>query len=148
MRYSLAQYILTITLPANLASEFGAQAISVGGENSYLESMSVSYRSTLWETSADNTGSWVHNQNLDRSGTVTLSLNQVSIAVAKFKKLCNLYFNASNIYEGLTLELSDTDGNTIATCNDCLVTKIPDQALSNAAQNQSWTLTCGKITIY
>lgn len=147
MRYSLAKYILTITIPANLVGEFGTQSISVGGENSYLESINITFASTLWETAADSTGSWVHNQNLDRSGTVVVNLNQLSVNVAKFKRLCNLFFNSNAEYDGLTLELADTSGNIIATCNDCLVQKIPDQSFQSTAQYQSWTFTCGKITI-
>lgn len=147
MKYSLAKHILTITIPDNLVGDFGAQSISIGGEGSYLDSITLTYNSQLWTTTGDATGSWVHDQNLDRTGTAEISIKQVSPSVGRFKTLCNLYFNSYIDYDGLTLELSDIAGNIIATCNDCYIQKIPNQAYQATSQNQTWTITCGKITI-
>ena len=144
MRYSLSRYILTIAIPAKLG--FGSKTLSVGGEASYLDSITISFNNALWSTTGDATGSWVHTKNLDRTGTVTVSLSQLANNVSQFKTLCSTYFNAESDYDGLTLTLKDIDGNEIASCEDCYITKIPDQGFQSTAQQQSWTFTCGKIT--
>lgn len=147
-RYSLANYILTVTIPTELAGTFGANTLTVGGEGSYLDSMQVSLSQNLWSTEGDSTGSWVHNKNLDRTGTCQITLSMLSDKVARFITLCNLYYAADSDYSGLTLELSSSDGTTIATCNDCYITKIPDQQFQSTAQRQTWEFTCGRITIH
>lgn len=146
-RYSLAKYILTVSIPDNLVAEFGDRSVSIGGEGSYTDSITITRSVETWTTEGDSTGSYVHNQNLNKTGTAEVSLNQLSPQIAKFKTLCNLYSNADAEYDGLTLELSDTAGNVIATCNDCLINKIPDQQFQATAQNQSWVFTCGQIII-
>lgn len=146
-KYSLADYILTITLPADLASQFGTDTISVGGEGSYLGSIVLGFNSNIWETEGDATGSWVHNRNLDRTGTVDVTLNMLSDNVAKFIRVCNLYYNSETITDGLTMTVSTLSGTNIANCLDCFITKIPNQEFEEKAKTQSWSFTCGKITI-
>lgn len=142
MKYSLANYILSIDCNDDrLKSIFGT--ISIGGEGNYLDSITLSQPTSLYSTTGYATGAWVHNKNLDRHGSATLSLNQISNAVAKFIQLAKLFY--TDDYEGFTLSLSDIAGNKIATCVDCYIEKIPDQAYTASAQNQSWTFTCGQI---
>lgn len=148
MRYSLSNYRLSITIPTSLASQFGLEEFSVGGEGSYTDSITISYDSSLFTTRGDATGSWVHEKNLSRVGTVVVSLNQVSKQVVRFKRLCNLFYSAIDSIdeEGLTMVLTDEKNQIVATCNDCYIAKIADQSFSSSTANQSWTFTCGKIT--
>lgn len=148
MRYSLTKYYLSIAIPSSLASEFGTDSITIGGTGSYLSQISISLNKNLWETQGDSTGSWIHNQNLDRTGTASVQLNQLSKNIAKFKTLCNIYYDATKDYDGLTLTITDADSNKIATCDDCYISKIPNQEFGDTATTQTWEFTCGRITIF
>lgn len=150
-RYSLARYILTIQLPNDLdaafISAFG-QSLSIGGEGSMVGSIKLSLSKDLWSTEGDATGGYTHNQSLDRTGTCTIDIKQVADSIAKFIRLCNCFYKSSiTASTGLYLELKDNEGNIVATCNDCYITKIADQEFTDTAGDQTWTFTCGKITI-
>lgn len=141
-RYSLANYILSIeSNDATIRSLFGT--ISIGGEGSYMGSVKVEVPQDLWSTEGYATGAWVHNKNLDRSGTVAVELSQLSDAVQKFIRLCNLYYSGG--YGSLSMVLTNTAGTKIATCTDCLPKNIPGQEFGDTAAKQTWTFTCGKI---
>ena len=143
MKYCLANYILSIQPnDPTLVSMFGN--MSVGGEGDALSQMTISIEPTLWDTEGFATGAWVHNKNLSRTGTVTISISQLSDRVAKFKQLCNVYYN--NDYNGVTMTLSDSEGNKVCAAIDCYVQKIPEQQFQDKAQTQDWTFTCGEIT--
>jgi len=151
--YSLSRYKLSITYPDSLAAElsqnFGANgSITIGGEGSYLESFSFSQTNNTWSVDGDNTGSYVFNKNLDRTGTAQLTLNQMSNQVIMFKNLAKYYYT-NNLEEGLTLTLTkfDNDNEVIVTCTDCFITKIPDQQFQNEAQTQTWEFVVGIIDL-
>ena len=142
MKYSLANYILSIEpLDDTLKSIFGTT--SIGGEGNALDSIVLSQPTDMFSTSGYATGAWVHNKNLDRHGTATISLNQLSDRVGRFIQMAKLFISGD--YDGFTLSLSDINGNKIATCVDCYITKIPDQSYANESANQSWVFTCGQI---
>ena len=142
MKYSLANYILSIdSNDSEIKNIFGT--ISIGGEGSYLGSISLSLQNPMWETTGFATGAWVHNKSLDRHGSATLTISQLSDAVARFIQLCKLYYSGD--YNGFTLSLSDIAGNRIATCVDCYIEKIADQSFEAQSGNQSWVFTCGQI---
>lgn len=144
MKYSLANHVLSIEpVDASIRDMFGT--ISVGGEGSYLDSITISITPSLWDTTGYATGGWVHNKNLSRVGTATISLNQMSDQVSVLKRLCNMFYSAD--YEGFTLTVTNNEGTKLATCTDCYIQKIPDQQFQASAQTQSWVFTCGKITI-
>lgn len=143
--YSLADHILTVALPQRLVSQFGTEFISVGGEGSYLDSITIRIDNRLFDTVGDYTGSWHHNKNLNAQGSVSVSINQLSPQVARFKRLCNLFKNGD--YEGLTLTVKTLQGTLISTALDCYISKIPDQDFRGTAQNQTWDFTSGKVTI-
>lgn len=148
MRYSLANYILTIANDdANVNALFGN--VQIGGEGDAVASITIQHQTDLWSTEGYATGAWVHNKNLDRHGTAEINISQLTDAVAKFKQFVNLFYSASdsNDVQGSTLTLSDTEGNVIAICEDCYPTRIPAQAFGNTAADQTWTFTCGRITI-
>lgn len=149
MRYSLANYILTIANDnSDVNSLFGN--VQIGGEGDAVSSITVNHETNLWSTEGYATGAWVHNKNLDRHGTVEISMSQLTDAVAKFKQFVNLFYSTSdsNDVQGSTLTLSDTEGNVIAVCEDCYPTRIPSQQFGNTAGVQNWSFTAGRITIY
>lgn len=146
MRYSLAEYLVTITIPTDLASAFGTNSISIGGEKSYLDNISAAYSTSQWSIAGDDTGGYVHNKSLNRTGTVTLSLSQVSPQISKFKTLCNLFYNSTEDYDGLTITVSDLQGNVVCTCEDCMISGIPQQSFGSTAQPQNWTMNVGTLT--
>lgn len=142
MKYDLSQYIVSIS-PADptLRSLFGT--ISIGGEGSYTESITLSNNGNLFTTAPFATGAWVHNKSLDKTGTCTMSLSQLSRQVAKLLKFCMIYYSGN--YDGSTITVSDISGNRVATCSDCYPQKFPDQVFGESSANQSWVFTCGKI---
>lgn len=148
MKYSLSKYILTISIPASVAAQFGVSTISVGGVGSYTESITIEQTADQWTVQGDATGGYVFNKSNDRTGSVQVSLNQLSERVAQFKALCNIYYSSEEIDEGLTLELRSLDGVMVATCDDCMVRKIPAQAFAESAAYQTWELLAGKITFH
>lgn len=146
-KYSLSKYILSIKPSTNLASaiaDFGT--ITIGGEGSYLDTVSINPQGTMWRTTGFATGGWVHDKNLDRTGTVSITLNQMSDAIQKFIRLCETFYESD--YDGFTITLTtnDVDKRVIATCIDCYIQGIPNQSFQSSAQSQTWTFTCGKIT--
>lgn len=143
-RYCLANYILTIDIPEDIG--FGSTSVSIGGEGSYLDSITISRPTEMFKTEGDSTGSWVHTKSLDKTGTVTVSIKQVSDKIAVFKALMNVYGNLNTEADGLTLTLRDTLNNDICICEDCLIDKIPDQSFEAEPKSQSWSFTCGRIT--
>lgn len=153
--YSFSDYILTVRIPQ--IGNLPAETISIGGpgegEGTCVGTITIQRNTPLWTTDADPSGSWVHSKNLDRHGTVTVNIRQVSNYVVKLIMIFNAYYSSVGSKrtnnQGLTLTLtqatSDTTTNTIAQCEDCLITNIPNQSFSASAENQTWTFTCGAI---
>lgn len=144
MRYSLADYILTINIDdATLARDSGLSKIVIGGEGTYLGSISIGGLQNQWRTQGSPTGDYTHSKSLDRTGTVSVNLNQLSSKIDQFKTIVNWHYKGD--YEGFTITLEGLDGSKIATCYDCMVQGIPNQDFGENAGEQTWTLTCGKI---
>lgn len=142
-RYSLANYILSISpKDQGIKSMFGV--ISLGGKDSYLGNITISIDPTLWSTKGYATGAWVHDKNLSRVGSCSVSIHQLADEVIKFIRLCQYYYSGD--YNGCTLTVSDTKGNKVATCEDCYISKIPDQTFGESSGNQTWSFTCGKVS--
>lgn len=161
-KYSLADYQIIITLPNNetLLNKVGLSAnvpIVVGGagenglDGSFVGSIKISRTNAVWKTEGDNTGSWIHNKNLDRTGKVSVDIYQVSDQILQFAMICNAYQNVQDAIGGLTIEVKnayDSSLPSIATCFDCLIEKVPDQDFGDTAKTQSWGFTCGRVMIY
>lgn len=142
-RYSLANYIMSISpTDATLRSMFGT--ISIGGEGSFLGNITVSQNNNLWTTKGFATGGWVHDKNLDRTGTATVQLSQLAPAISKLIKLFNIFYAGD--YAGSTITVSDLNGNKVVTCSDSYIQKAADQSFGEASENQNWSFTCGKVT--
>lgn len=162
-RYSLADYILTLTIPNNSKIDdsirgqqfsIGGPGIENGGKGSFLGQIQLTRNTNAWSTEGDATGSWVHNKNNDKTGTCVVDIRQVSDMVIKLSQICAIFEKIQDDVEGLQLQLTSAYNNSIsgtniiATCVDCYIQKQADLAFSDSAQVQSWTFTCGQIFYY
>lgn len=147
MRYSLSDYKLSISLPSSFAAAIGLEKFSVGGEGSYLGSITVSLANDTFTTEADSTGGWYHNKSLARNGTVSIDVNQLADSITRLKRIFNMYYNVEDDYDGMTMVLTDRQNNVVATMEDCFITKPADQVYGATAASQTWTVTCGRITL-
>lgn len=151
--YALSDYILTITLPK--VGDLEAETFTVGGpgdngEGSCVGTIVVSRNQNLFETEGDPTGSWVHNKNLNKTGTISIDIRQVSNYIIHFIQICNAYETVQTNTPGMSVTLTpafNNDSNTpLLTAISCFFQKVPDQAFAATAGNQSWVITCGKIS--
>ena len=162
-RYSLTDYILTITVPDNSnineairGKQFsiGGAGIETGGKGSFLGEISLSRNKDAWETEGDYTGSWVHNKNNDKTGTCQVQIRQVSDMVITLAQICAIFESIQEHVPGLTLTLQSAFDNSIAgtniiaTCNDCYIQKLADIKFGETADLQTWIFTCGQIFYY
>lgn len=153
-RYSLADYTVTIDFPGY--GDLKGEKISIGGpgENGYgscVGEIKVTRNKELWTTEGDPTGSWVHNKDLNRTGTVEINLRQVSDQIYKLMQICQAYEGATRNVKGLEITVNPVGdfGFPIIdfiTCEDCMITKIPDQDYRETAQEQTWIFTCGRVS--
>ena len=99
-KYSLADYQLTIGIPQSVAQRLGLRdeegnlltSFVIGGpgennEGSFIGQIVATRSNNLWETEGDATGSWVHNKNLNRTGTIELQIRQISDKVIELSQL-------------------------------------------------------------
>lgn len=148
MRYSLASYKITITAKdPSINQFFGAngQGLTIGGQGTTVGSIDLSYANPQWSMRSYKTGGYVHEKSFSRSGTVSVTLNQLAPEISIMKTVCNQFFGTDDL-DGLTITLTDTFGNAIANCIDCFIEGIPDQRHGESAQDQTWSFLCGNIT--
>lgn len=158
-RYSLSDYIVAVQIPDSLRDVFAgntstafdenANMITLGGDGSHTGSITISRETDQWSTDGDPTGSWVHNQNKDKHGSVSVEINQVDDRVRLLMRLYETYYSADSNTDGLTLTvykaINSTNSKTIAVCTDCYLQNSPDLAYGESAANQEWQFTCGRI---
>ena len=143
--YSLANYKMTITSSdVNLISVFGA-SMTIGGNGSQVGNFSVSLNDSIHKKQTYATGGYVFSKSYDRSGTISVSLNQLSDEVGKFKNLVKLYYGGD--YGTLTIVLTNNENEKVVECIDCLPKEIPTQSFGSDASSQNWSFEVGKITI-
>lgn len=163
-RYSLADYQLIIGIPlsvaqklnlkdeqGNLLTSFAIGGPGENGEGSFVGQINASRTENLWGTEGDATGSWVHNKNLNRTGTIELQITQISDVVIELAQLCDIYESIQENVEGLTLTInsSATDESTpMVTGTDCYIQKQAELTLQPTAQPLTWVFTCGRVMYY
>lgn len=158
-QYSLSDYILSVQIPEELRDVFSTSAItsssdedniiSIGGEQSYLGSITIHLdTNNTFSVEGDNTGSYVVNKNLNKSGSISITINQVSDKVKTLIRLFETYYSADTITEGMTITVSHAIGGgnqeMVAMAKDCYL-NLPDQVFGNEATTQSWSFVCGRI---
>lgn len=148
MKYSLADYIVSIEPnDSSIRNALGNITIGRDGLANGVEQASISYKDSLFDTQSYATGAWVHNKNLSRVGTITISLCQVDTITDRLTKLCKMYYSISD-YSGVTINVSKRDGTKVASCVDCYPVKISDRQFQENAQNNEWQFTCGQIEMF
>lgn len=163
-RYALADYQITVTVPSGVSYQTtlagagitSGTTITIGGPGegegkygSYVGSINVKRTKDLWTTEGDATGSWVHNKDLNRTGTIEVEITQVSEQVVQLVYLCSAYESVADAVEGLHLEVKNiASGRNIVDAIDCYINKIPDHPFQDTAQKLTFTFTCGRIVYY
>lgn len=139
--YSLASYTLAFSElePGTTLTNY-----SVGGSGSMMDSITISRPTEVYTTEGDPTGGYVHNKSLNKTGTVSLTLNQLSKQISTLTTLLGIYTNA-DVEKGFNMTLRDSQGNDVARCIDCLPQGYPEQVYGNTATTQTWVITCGEI---
>lgn len=157
-RYSLTDYILSVKVPESLRDVFlgdndtndsTSNVISIGGDGSYIGSITIQRQTAQWNTQADATGSWVHSQSKDKHGTIQVRLNQVSDKVRLLIRLYETYYSSDITTEGLTITVNKAVGGgnqkEVCNCVDCYIVNIPEQQYGSSTGEQNWQFTCGQI---
>lgn len=162
-KYALADYEVSVALPDSLTnttllSSSGLSSdkpLVIGGpgetgiEGSYVGQIVVKRNKPLWSTEGDATGSWVHSKNLDRTGTISIDITQVSEQIITLVYICSAYESVQENVGGLTIEIKNTaTQETVATCTDCYITQIPDHNFKETADKFTFEFTCGRIMFY
>lgn len=157
--YSLTNYQLIVEIPDTmkkfLTYDESSKGLVFGGSGSYLESFEIDLTSDTWEVKGDYTGSWIHTMNGNRTGTCSVSLNQVSRNTKLLNTLVNLYYLKSDIngsFNNLlafpTITLYNLQTNeAIVECTDCFLKRAPSRKYGTEAQNETWEFVCGQIII-
>lgn len=141
-RYSLADYTMTVDIPGYGALTFGGP-----GENqlgSFIGQIAVSRNSEMWTTEGDVTGSWVHNKSLNKTGTISMQIRQISDDIIRLFDIARTYEGSDSSEIGATITIS-RGTQTVLTGKDCYLTKMADQTFGDAAEMQTWVWTCGQI---
>lgn len=159
-RYALADVEVSIAFPSNfsLLRNSGLPddtPLIIGGpgenkiEGSYVGQITVKRNKPLWSTEGDATGSWVHSKNLDRTGTISIDITQVSEQIVTLVYICSAYESVQEDVDGLTIEVKNTaTQKVIASCVDCYITQIPDHSFKETADKYTFEFTCGRILFY
>ena len=150
LTYSLSDYIVSVVVPEQLYNVYGSDnKISIGGDKSYNGGIQLALNEKTWTTHGDATGSFYHEKNKNKTGTLTVNIAQVADNVLRLIRLFNAYYGSDSTIDGLTITISRALGNNqqiVATCNSCML-NLPSLAWNATADNQSWEFTCGEITL-
>ena len=160
-RYSLADYQLTIGFPTNVASALNLRDaygnlitnFTIGGpgengEGSFVGQISVNRSVNAFETDGDATGSWVHNKNNNKTGSISVSITQISDDIIRLIQLTQVYESIQENVQGLTLTINSSaidETTPLVTGNDCFIQKLPNYNFQASAQSMEWSFTCGQI---
>ena len=149
MRYSLADYKLSVSIPQSLRtganSMFSESTIVIGGQGTSVGSIDVETDNPVWTKSSDASGAVVFEKSYDRSGTVSVSLRQTSDKVLILKKLFSAMYKAETNVEGLTMTLTDDKNDEVCTCTDCVIPDIPAQSFGEKSASQTWKFLVSNI---
>ena len=160
-QYSLADHQLTIGIPERIARQLGLRDsfgnlltnFTIGGpgengEGSFVGQIAAERSEELFKTTGDATGSWVHDKNLNRTGTITLEITQISDDVVTLVQLCQIYESLQTNMPGLELTISSVatgTSTTMVTGRDCYIQKLANLTLASEAQRLTWVFTCGQV---
>ena len=151
-RYSLADHLVKVTLPAGVlvgGTNIGGMVLEFGGPGnnaqtgSFMGEITVGRTNDTSTTERDPTGSWVHNKSLNKTGTVTMQLRQVADDIIRLQMLAQVFENGD--FPGCKIEVfAGTD--TVARAEDCYIARVPSQVYGDTAAMQTWSWTAGRIS--
>ena len=144
MKYSLAKYSMSISSIDGILQQIFGESLTIGGQGSMTGSISIRQNTSPSKLDGYTTGGYVYSASFDRTGSISVSINQMSDAVSKFKQLLKAYYQAD--FEPFTITVSDNEGNQVAECIDCNLRDIPEQSFGSDAADQTWSFDCGRIT--
>ncbi len=96
-RYSLASVSVVITFPKSVVTGTGEEEITAnrpyrfGGQGSMIGTISLARNNDRFSADGDATGGFAINENLDATGTVTISIKQFAPLVSTLTSLFNKY---------------------------------------------------------
>lgn len=157
--YSLVDYRVTIKLPNQMNKYLSTnlrEGLIIGGQNSFVESITIRQNVEAFSTKGDSTGSFIHTFNADRTGEIELSISQVSQASKILSLMFSTYYKVENRNAPFKntapiplIEVYDTRNNVVvAKCSDAFIKKHPDKTFTNEAGNESWVFTVGVIEFF
>lgn len=140
----------------SIISELGDDTLNsknvmlIGGDDSYVGSISFNYSQDGWTVQGDPTGSWVHTKNRNRTGTCTLDMNQVAYKSAMLIKIFNIYYNDTSaetgeIIDGFDIYVTDRKGRKLMSAMDCYVANVPSMTYGSTPRDLQWKFNCGRI---
>lgn len=159
-QYSLADYQLVIGWKAiaeklnlrdregNLLTNFVIGGPGEDGQGSFVGQIVVNRTQDLFTTTGDATGSWVHDKNLNKTGTITVDITQISDDIITLVQLCQIFESIQSNVPGLELSINSVSSGvstTMVTGKDCLIQKLPELPLAETAGRLSWVFTCGQV---
>lgn len=160
-QYSLADHQLTIGISeivarslglrdsyGNLLTNFTIGGPGENGEGSFVGQIVVKRNQDLFTTTGDPTGSWVHDKNLNRTGSIEINITQISDDIVLLSQLCQMFEALQTNTPGLELTISSTGSGTsttIVTGRDAYIQKLPDLTFAERAQALTWIFTCGQV---
>ena len=152
-RYSLADHTVVVTMPTFSGipgmDEISGKQLKFGGpgqnnqDGSFIGSITVTRENDTWSTEGDATGSWVHSKSLNRTGSVRLSIRQVSDDVIYLMMIAQMFENFS-LPHGMDIVVFN-GGERVAEAEDCYLTRIPEQVYGDTAVTQDWGWTAGRV---
>lgn len=131
-RYSLADHVVTFTAIQGANSGTDLFTFEIGGQGSFLGSLNISWNADTWSQQMDATGSGSYSKNYDRSGTITLSLNQVSEKTILMDRLFQSYHLSDS--DDIVYKVTISRGSkTLVEASYCVLKKLPEYVAEEEA---------------
>ena len=139
--FSLAAVTMVLTNP-NYA---GGSIITIGGGGNGVGSIGYAYNSEMFNISALADGGYGASHNNNRSGNVTLQLQQTSATIADLTDFL-LWCWDNPTLAASSITVRDNVGNINFEAIDVLPQKLPDNTVNETVGNRTFTFLAGKIT--
>lgn len=126
-------------------TSFGGQSyINLGGGQKQIEKISYTYSTDIFSMSSTADGGVVVAHSNDRSGTISIQLQQTSPHIkvlTEFAKWC--WANPDKAES--TLTVTDDTGNLAFTATQVFIKGIPENAVGSTATERTYTFMAGNI---
>lgn len=157
--YSLADYDFTIRsvpLPGQTDVEDNFE-FTLGGAGNFLDSVTVTWDSNVFEKEADVLGNVVFTKSYARDGQVSLSVNMLSDKVKIFNKIMQLYYgggikdsysNVKNPFFSITIKRHGVDSASVPALIEasfCALQKLPDLEFGQNAGTREFVFLAAEI---